>query len=150
MILKQNNFDGIDMFREWKREDCQNKLWNGVHQEEENEVDQNLPGRKTLEDWRKKRDWWKKTGMTDANRGRIYYNCQWSQEDVETLYNLLNNNNNIKAKERVNNGKESFSSTVHSNCSGFTPFHVWWIVLFKQQIRQSSAVRPRTPTWTRK
>ena len=48
---------------------------------------------------------------------------KWEMEDVETLYNLLNNN--IKAKERVNNGKESFGSTVHSNCSGFTPFHVW-------------------------
>ena len=23
-----------------------------------------------------------------------YYNCKWAQEDVETLYNLLNNNNN--------------------------------------------------------
>ena len=22
-----------------------------------------------------------------------YYNCQWAQEDVETLYNLLNNKN---------------------------------------------------------
>jgi hypothetical protein len=32
--------------------------------------------------------------MTEANGGRRYYNCQWAQEDVETLYNLLNNNNN--------------------------------------------------------
>ena len=30
---------------EWKREDCQNKWWNDVHQEEENEVDLNFPGR---------------------------------------------------------------------------------------------------------
>jgi hypothetical protein len=33
--------------------------------------------------------------MTEATGGRRYYNCQWEQEDVETLYNLLNNNNNI-------------------------------------------------------
>ena len=32
------------------------KLWNGAHQEEENEVDLNLPGRKRLEDWWRKRD----------------------------------------------------------------------------------------------
>ena len=38
------------MFKEWKRGDCQKKLWNGAHQEEENEVDLNLPGRKGLED----------------------------------------------------------------------------------------------------
>jgi len=50
-ILKPNNFSGMDMSREWKRGDCQKKLWNGVHQEEENEVDLNLPGRKGLEDW---------------------------------------------------------------------------------------------------
>jgi len=36
----------------WKRK----KLWNGAHQEEENEVDLNLPGRKGLEDWWEKRD----------------------------------------------------------------------------------------------
>ena len=34
----------------------QKKLWNGAHQEEENEVDLNLPGRKGLEDWWEKRD----------------------------------------------------------------------------------------------
>jgi hypothetical protein len=50
MILKQNNFKGMDIFREWKREDCQKKLRNDVHQDEENEVDLNLPGRKGLED----------------------------------------------------------------------------------------------------
>jgi Zn-finger protein len=32
--------------------------------------------------------------VTEATGGRIYYNCQWAQEDVETLYSLLNNNNN--------------------------------------------------------
>ena len=41
----------MDMFREWKRGDYQKKLWNGTHQEEENKVDLNLPGRKGLEDW---------------------------------------------------------------------------------------------------
>ena len=40
----------MDMFNEWKRGDCQKKLRNGAHHEEENEVDQNLPGRKRLED----------------------------------------------------------------------------------------------------
>jgi hypothetical protein len=40
----------MDMFKEWKRGDCQKKLRNGVHQIEENEVDQNLAGRKGLED----------------------------------------------------------------------------------------------------
>ena len=33
----------MDMFKEWKRGDCQKKLWNGAHQEKENEVDLNLP-----------------------------------------------------------------------------------------------------------
>ena len=49
------------LFKEWKRGDCQKKLWNGAHQEEENEVDLNLPGRKGLEekDWND-RDKWKK------------------------------------------------------------------------------------------
>ena len=42
----RKNFNGIDMFKELKKEDCQKKLWNGVHQEEENEVDLNLPRRK--------------------------------------------------------------------------------------------------------
>ena len=32
-------------------------LWNGAHQEEENEVDLNLPGRKRLEDW------WEEKGL---------------------------------------------------------------------------------------
>ena len=40
----------MDMFNEWKRGDCQKKLWNGAHQEEENKVDLNLPGWKRLED----------------------------------------------------------------------------------------------------
>ena len=31
------------------------KLWNGARQEEENEVDLNLRGRKGLEDWWEKR-----------------------------------------------------------------------------------------------
>ena len=40
----------MDMFREWKRGDYQKKLRNGADQEEENEVDLNLAGRKGLED----------------------------------------------------------------------------------------------------
>jgi hypothetical protein len=32
--------------------------------------------------------------MAEATGGRRYYSCQWTQEVVETLYNLLNNNNN--------------------------------------------------------
>jgi hypothetical protein len=51
-----NNFNGMDTSKGWKREDCQKKLWNGVHREEENEVDLTVPGRKGLEDW------WEKMG----------------------------------------------------------------------------------------
>jgi len=51
MILKPDNFNDMDMLKECKRGDCQKKLWNGAHQEEENEVDLNLPGLKGLEDW---------------------------------------------------------------------------------------------------
>ena len=40
----------MEMFKEWKKEDCQKKICNGVHKEEENEVDLNLPGWKGLED----------------------------------------------------------------------------------------------------
>jgi hypothetical protein len=40
--IKTKQLNVMDMFREWKREDCQ--------KEEENEVDLNLPGRKGLED----------------------------------------------------------------------------------------------------
>jgi hypothetical protein len=47
---KQNNFNGMAMFKEWKKEDCQKKLWNGLYWEEENEEDINLPGRKGLKD----------------------------------------------------------------------------------------------------
>jgi len=57
-------------------EDYQKKLWNGVHQEEENDVDLNVPGRTGLEDWWGKRDWWETTGMTEATGGRRYCNCQ--------------------------------------------------------------------------
>jgi hypothetical protein len=31
----------MDMFKQWKREDYQKKLWNGIQQEEENEEDLN-------------------------------------------------------------------------------------------------------------
>jgi len=40
----------MDMFRERKREDSQNRLRNGTHQEEGNEVDLNSVGRKGFED----------------------------------------------------------------------------------------------------
>jgi hypothetical protein len=80
----------MDMSKVWKRENCQKKLWNDVHQEEENEVDLNLLGRKGLEDWWEKRDWLKKTGMTEATGEEDYMIVKWAQEDVETLYSLLN------------------------------------------------------------
>ena len=54
--LRLNNLNGMDMFNEWERGDWQKKLWNGAHQEEENEVDLNLPGLKRLEDWWRKRN----------------------------------------------------------------------------------------------
>jgi len=38
------------MFNKWKKEDCQKKLRNGVHREEENEVDLNSPGQKGVKD----------------------------------------------------------------------------------------------------
>ena len=60
----------MDMFREWKREDCQKKWWNGVHLEEENEVPKltwaegirGLMGEKGLmeEDWNDRGNWRKK------------------------------------------------------------------------------------------
>jgi len=80
----------MDMFQEWKREDYQKKLWNGVHQEEENKVDLNVPGRTGLEDRWGKRDWWKMTGMTEATGGRDTIIAKQAQEDVATLYRLLN------------------------------------------------------------
>jgi hypothetical protein len=39
--------------------------------------------------------------MREATGGRGYYNCQWAQEDVETLYNLLNNNNNRESEDKA-------------------------------------------------
>jgi hypothetical protein len=58
----------MDMFKEWKREDCQKTFSNGVQQEEENEVDLNLTwaegirglmGEKGLmdEDWNDRCNW---------------------------------------------------------------------------------------------
>ena len=47
---KRNNFNGMDMFKEWKRGDYQKELRNRAHQEEENKVELNLPGQKGLED----------------------------------------------------------------------------------------------------
>jgi len=80
----------MDMFKEWKRGDCKNKLWNGTRQEEENEVDLNLPGRKGLEE---------SDGRKGINGRRLEWQKQleeedniivkWAHEDVETLYSLL-------------------------------------------------------------
>ena len=63
----------MDMFKEWKewkRGDCQKKLWNGANQEEEKEVDLNLwaegirglMGEKGLmeDDWNDRGNWRKK------------------------------------------------------------------------------------------
>ena len=74
--VKTKQLQCMGMFQEWKREDYQKKLWNGVQDEEENEVDLNVPGRTGLEDWWEKRDWWKTTGMTEATGGTRYYNSQ--------------------------------------------------------------------------
>ena len=82
----------MDIFRKLKREDSQNRLWNGTHQEEGNEVDLNSLGRRD--------------SRTDGGKGtsgrRIEWHrrmekedtisVQWAQEDVETSYSLLNNN----------------------------------------------------------
>jgi hypothetical protein len=73
---------------EWKREGYQEKLWNGVHQEEENEVDLNSPGRKGLDDWWVKMDWWRKTQLEEEHN----IINKWAQKYVNTLYRLLNNN----------------------------------------------------------
>ena len=73
----------MDMFTEWKRGDYQKKLWSWAHQEEENEEDLKLPGRKGLEDW------WGEKGI---NGRRLEWQRQmeekdkiivkWAQEDV--------------------------------------------------------------------
>jgi hypothetical protein len=51
-----------ELFREWKREDSQNRLWNETHQEEGNEVDLNSVGRKGFEDW------WGEKGLVEEDR----------------------------------------------------------------------------------
>jgi len=43
-IKTKNNFNDLVIFKEWKSEDCQKKWWNGVHKQEGNEVDLNIPG----------------------------------------------------------------------------------------------------------
>jgi len=48
-MLKRNKFNALGMFKEYKSVDYQKMLWIGAHQEEENEVDLNLPGRQELE-----------------------------------------------------------------------------------------------------
>jgi hypothetical protein len=54
--------------------------------------------------------------MTEATGGRKYYNCQWAQEDVKTLYNLLNNNNNNNNNNKNNNNKNIFCWIIY--CEG--------------------------------
>jgi hypothetical protein len=65
-------------------------LWNGVHQEEENEVNLNLPGRKGLEDWWEKRNNGRRLEWQKQLEEKDYIIFKWAQEDVETLYKLLN------------------------------------------------------------
>jgi hypothetical protein len=36
-MLLPKTCNGMDMFKEWKREGYQKKLWNGIHQEENKE-----------------------------------------------------------------------------------------------------------------
>ena len=80
-MLKPNNFSGTDMSREWKRGDCQ-KLWNGVHQEEENEVDQTYEWEKGING--------RRLELQKQLEEEDYIIVKWAQEDVETLYSLLN------------------------------------------------------------
>ena len=40
--------------------------------------------------------------MTEATGRKRYYNCQWAQEDVETLHSLLNNNSGTLPKKQKN------------------------------------------------
>jgi hypothetical protein len=65
---------------------------NGVHQEAENEENLNSPGRKGLEDW-----WEKGIGGGRLERQTLEEEDnminRWAQEDVNTLYSLLNNTN---------------------------------------------------------
>ena len=66
----------MDMFKELNNGECQ-KLWNWTHQEEENEVDLILPGRKVLEDWwEKRRLEWQRQMEEDI------IIVKWEQKDV--------------------------------------------------------------------
>jgi len=67
------------------------KLWNGSHQEEDNEEDLKLPGRKGLEDcWggrgikRRRLEWQRQMEEKD----KII--AKWAQEGVDTSNKLLN------------------------------------------------------------
>jgi hypothetical protein len=44
--------------------------------------------------------------MTEATGGRRYCNCQWAQEDVETLYNLLNDDDDDDDNNNNNNNNK--------------------------------------------
>ena len=78
--IKTKQLQWYGNFQRMEKGDCQKKLWNGVHQEEENEVDLNLPGRKGLEDWWEKIDYplgtvrpVYRTGISLLSRERFLY-----------------------------------------------------------------------------
>ena len=111
----------MDMFREWKRKDSQNRLWSGAHQEEGNEVDLNSLGRKGFEDWWEKRgtsgrrlEWQRRMEKEDT------ISVQWEQEDVETSYSLINSNND-------NNNRTNYART-QSNTAICEVLPYWLLV----------------------
>jgi hypothetical protein len=56
----------ISRSKGWERGYYQKKYWNGDRQGEGNEADPNIPGRRGLEEWWKKRE---RTGLTEAIGG---------------------------------------------------------------------------------
>jgi hypothetical protein len=64
VILKQNNFNGMDMFKEWKREGYQKKLWCPPGRPKLTWVEgiRGLMSEKGLveEDWNNRQNWRKK------------------------------------------------------------------------------------------
>ena len=82
--------NGMDMFREWKRGDYQKELWSGAHQEEENEEDLKLPGRKGLEDCWGERINGRRLEWQRQMEEKDKIIVKGVQEDVETSNNLLN------------------------------------------------------------
>jgi hypothetical protein len=68
--------------------------------------------------------------MTEAAGGRRYYNCLWAQEDVEILYNLLNNNNNN------NNNLNTIKKTVRFQKTGRFFEHLREYQFFRKRLHQ--------------